>query len=212
MAPPPPSGPLVSGSTTEPWVSIDDVAGHLGVRKDSVYRWIEQRGLPATKIGKLWKLKLSEVDAWMRDRRPGRQPAETSPAPLPSVTVPAARPTILVIDDEDLVRDTVAEFLADEGYAVVLAADGAEALAGLTAATALPALIVLDLKMPNLDGWQFRAAQARDPRLAAIPVVVVTATPGADVPGAVIVRKPLRLPRLAAAIAGALATRTEAAR
>lgn len=51
---------------TEPWVSVDDVAEHLGVVRESVYRWIESKGLPAQKIGKLWKLKLSEVDAWVR--------------------------------------------------------------------------------------------------------------------------------------------------
>jgi excisionase family DNA binding protein len=39
------------GQTAEPWVSVDDVAAHLGVRKDSIYRWIERRGLPAKKIG-----------------------------------------------------------------------------------------------------------------------------------------------------------------
>lgn len=51
--------------TTEPWVSVDDVAKHLGVAKDSVYRWIETRGLPAHKIGRLWKLRLSEIDGWV---------------------------------------------------------------------------------------------------------------------------------------------------
>lgn len=51
---------------TEPWVSVDDVAGHLGVAKDSIYRWIENKGLPAHKIGRLWKFKLSEVDDWVR--------------------------------------------------------------------------------------------------------------------------------------------------
>lgn len=50
----------------EPWVSVDDVAKHLGVVKDSVYRWIERRGLPARRIGRLWKFKLSEVDEWVR--------------------------------------------------------------------------------------------------------------------------------------------------
>jgi excisionase family DNA binding protein len=50
----------------EPWVSVEDVAAHLGVAKDSVYRWIDAKGLPAHKIGKLWKFKLSEVDAWVR--------------------------------------------------------------------------------------------------------------------------------------------------
>jgi excisionase family DNA binding protein len=50
----------------EPWVSVDQVAEHLGVVKDSVYRWIETKGLPAHRIGRLWKLKLSEVDDWIR--------------------------------------------------------------------------------------------------------------------------------------------------
>jgi excisionase family DNA binding protein len=50
----------------ERWVSVHDVATHLGVVKDSVYRWIDARGLPAQKIGRLWKFKLSEVDAWVR--------------------------------------------------------------------------------------------------------------------------------------------------
>ena len=52
--------------TTEPWVSVEDVAKHLGVARDSVYRWIENRALPAHKIGRLWKFKLSEVDEWVR--------------------------------------------------------------------------------------------------------------------------------------------------
>lgn len=51
---------------TEPWSSVDEVAKHLGVVQDSIYRWIEGRGLPAHKIGRLWKFKLSEVDAWVR--------------------------------------------------------------------------------------------------------------------------------------------------
>jgi len=52
--------------TTEPWVSVDEVARHLDVARESVYRWIESRGLPAQKIGRLWKFKLSDVDGWVR--------------------------------------------------------------------------------------------------------------------------------------------------
>jgi len=52
----------------EAWVSVDEVAKHLGVTKDSIYRWIEHKSLPAHKIGRLWKCKLSEVDAWVRAR------------------------------------------------------------------------------------------------------------------------------------------------
>lgn len=50
----------------EPWVSVDEVASHLGVAKDSVYRWIETKGLPAHRVGRLWKFKLLEIDDWVR--------------------------------------------------------------------------------------------------------------------------------------------------
>jgi excisionase family DNA binding protein len=50
----------------EPWVSVEQVAEHLGVTRDSIYRWIESKGLPAHKIGRLWKFKVSEVDIWVR--------------------------------------------------------------------------------------------------------------------------------------------------
>lgn len=49
----------------EPWVSVDQVASHLGVAKDSVYRWIDQKSLPAHRVGRLWKFRLSEVDSWI---------------------------------------------------------------------------------------------------------------------------------------------------
>lgn len=48
------------------WLSVEEIAEHLGVTKDSIYRWIEKRGLPAHKVGKLWKFKKDEVDAWVR--------------------------------------------------------------------------------------------------------------------------------------------------
>jgi len=53
-------------SDNEAWSSIEQIADHLGTSKDTIYRWIEQRGLPCTKIGRRWKAKLSEVDAWAR--------------------------------------------------------------------------------------------------------------------------------------------------
>jgi excisionase family DNA binding protein len=52
--------------TTEPWASVEDVAKHLGVAKDSVYCLIESRNLPAHKIWRLWKFKLSEIEEWVR--------------------------------------------------------------------------------------------------------------------------------------------------
>lgn len=50
----------------ERWVGVKDVAMHLGVNKDSVYRWIEKMGLPAHRVGRLFRFKISEVDEWVR--------------------------------------------------------------------------------------------------------------------------------------------------
>ncbi|ALV40636.1 hypothetical protein AU252_05175 [Pseudarthrobacter sulfonivorans] len=49
----------------EPWSSVDDVAEHLGVSKDTVYAWLSRREMPAHRVGRLWKFKLSDVDAWV---------------------------------------------------------------------------------------------------------------------------------------------------
>ncbi len=49
----------------EPWVSVQEVATHLGIQRETVYVWIAQRGMPARKIGRLWKFKLSEIDEWV---------------------------------------------------------------------------------------------------------------------------------------------------
>lgn len=52
--------------TAEPWASVDQIAEHLGVTRDSIYRWIDRKGLPAHRVGRLWKFQVSEVDDWVR--------------------------------------------------------------------------------------------------------------------------------------------------
>lgn len=51
---------------TEPQVSVEQIAEHLGVTHDSICRWIDRKGLPAQRVGRLWKFKASEVDEWVR--------------------------------------------------------------------------------------------------------------------------------------------------
>lgn len=51
----------------EPWLSADDIASHLGVTKDTVYVWIAEKGMPAHKLGRLWKFQTREVDDWVRN-------------------------------------------------------------------------------------------------------------------------------------------------
>ncbi|WP_437726085.1 response regulator [Sorangium sp. So ce861] len=81
---------------------------------------------------------------------------------------------ILVVEDDLDIRSILSQLLAFEGYEVEEAADGAEALA-LLRKDGPPALILLDLMMPIMDGWQLRAELQRDPVLSSVPVVIVSA-------------------------------------
>ena len=81
---------------------------------------------------------------------------------------------VLIVDDEPALRETLAEILSDEGYQVSTAQNGMEALLRLER-DPLPCVILLDLMMPVMDGWSFRARQARLPRLAGVPVCVFSA-------------------------------------
>jgi CheY-like chemotaxis protein len=83
---------------------------------------------------------------------------------------------ILVVDDDAGIRDSLADLLDDEGYQVVTANDGRDGLAKLRQLNASrPCVILLDLMMPVMNGPQFYAEQQRDPALASIPVVVISA-------------------------------------
>ena len=82
---------------------------------------------------------------------------------------------ILIIEDDDDIRAVYSTTLRSAGYRVVTVADGEEALLYLRVAPVPPRLILLDLMMPRMNGWQFRAAQRRIPALADIPVVVISA-------------------------------------
>lgn len=65
----------------ERWLSVDEIATHLGVSRDTVYKWISRKGLPGHKVGKLWKFSTSEVDEWVRstgDAESGRSNAGSS--------------------------------------------------------------------------------------------------------------------------------------
>jgi CheY-like chemotaxis protein len=81
---------------------------------------------------------------------------------------------VLIVDNDEGVRESLTALLEDHDYDVAVAGDGAAALAMLRDGYR-PGVILLDLAMPVMDGWDFRAAQLRDPALSAIPVVVMSA-------------------------------------
>jgi CheY-like chemotaxis protein len=83
-------------------------------------------------------------------------------------------PKVLVVDDDPGVRDALAELLASEGYAVAVAENGRVAV-DLLQAGLRPCAVILDLMMPVMDGWDFRATQIQSPELKEVPVVLITA-------------------------------------
>ena len=91
------------------------------------------------------------------------------------MTVASCNRTVLVVEDDRDVREAIAEVLADSRYVALHAANGAEALQRLRSAPVRPCVILLDVMMPTMDGWQFRAEQQRDPSVKDIPVVVLSA-------------------------------------
>jgi CheY-like chemotaxis protein len=86
---------------------------------------------------------------------------------------------ILLVEDDPALRSALAELLQERGYEVACAEHGADALAKLGEAPA-PSVILLDLAMPVMDGWSFRSVQRKDPRLASIPTVVLSASLASD--------------------------------
>ena len=57
--------------TTDRWLSVEEIAGYLGIKRDTVYKWIERKNMPAHKVGSLWKFKRDEIDAWVRTGEAG---------------------------------------------------------------------------------------------------------------------------------------------
>jgi CheY-like chemotaxis protein len=109
--------------------------------------------------------------------------------------------TILLIEDDRDICDIVGQVLEDEGYVTVAVSNGAEGLARLRSPAPRPFVILLDLMLPVMDAWQFRAEQVGDTSLAEIPVVIFSANPRltshADALGAAaVIRKPPDLDEL----------------
>lgn len=102
--------------------------------------------------------------------------------------------TVLVVDDDDDVRDALREVLEERRYMVLTARNGHDALKALSVVRV--ALVLLDLSMPEMNGWEFLERKAADPKIASVPVVVVTAMAAAVVGPveprvAEVLRKPL---------------------
>jgi CheY-like chemotaxis protein len=111
---------------------------------------------------------------------------------------------VLLIDDDPDIRDSLSDLLTEEGYPVATACNGLEGLEKLKS-DCTPCVILLDLMMPVMDGWQFRAKQLSEPELAQLPVIVLSAVTeirrhAAEMKAAGYLSKPFVLDRLLSAV------------
>jgi CheY-like chemotaxis protein len=118
---------------------------------------------------------------------------------------PRCTKTVAIIEDDVGIRDSIAEVLKEEGYRVVAADHGRDALDQLTQQSGRPCVILLDLMMPVMDGWAFRAEQKRHPSLDSVPVIIMTADGNAKAKAQALgaqghMSKPVDLERLLEAI------------
>lgn len=90
------------------------------------------------------------------------------------MSAPSPQACVLVVDDDEDILESIRDALVDEGYLVAVARDGLDALEYLRREAA-PSVVLLDWMMPRCDGSEFRRQQLQDPRLAEIPVVLLTA-------------------------------------
>lgn len=105
---------------------------------------------------------------------------------------------VLIVEDDDDLREMMAQLLSLEGFHAAAVANGQEALEYLRHGTA-PDLILLDMMMPVMDGWEFRRQQQSDPAMAEVPVIVLSALDQSritDISAEAILKKPLDFDRL----------------
>jgi excisionase family DNA binding protein len=188
--------------TDEVFLTTEEVLEYLQVNLRTVYRLIKAGKIPAVRVGRQWRFRKRDIDAWLDSQRTGGGHAAEPVAP------PAQhRPRILVVDDEASIRDLLSKTLMLAEYEVDTAPD---ATAALTRVRAVPYdLMIADLRMPGMDGLAL-IRQTKRIR-AELPVIIITghssessAIEAVNLGVAGYLRKPFRVPEVLAAAAKAL--------
>jgi excisionase family DNA binding protein len=191
----------------ESFLTTEEVLEYLQVNLRTVYRLIKAGKIPAVRVGRQWRFRKRDIDAWLETQRPRGSRGAQAPAARQSPTASGARPRVLVVDDEATIRDLLSKTLALAEYDVDLAPDGRTALERLRI---IPYdLLITDLKMPGVDGLTV-IREAR--RLKAdLPVIIITgysneasAIEAVNLGVSGYLTKPFRVPRVLAAASKAL--------
>jgi excisionase family DNA binding protein len=191
----------------ETFLTTEEVLEYLQVNLRTVYRLIKAGKIPAVRVGRQWRFRKRDIDAWFDSQRPrgAGRPAAAPAAARPATG--AARPRVLVVDDEASIRDLLAKTLALAEYDVDVAPDGRSALERMRL---YPYdLLIADLKMPGMDGLTVIREAKR--YKADLPVIIITgfstessAIEAVNLGVAGYLTKPFRVPQVLAAAAKAL--------
>jgi len=190
----------------ETFLTTEEVLEYLQVNLRTVYRLIKAGKIPAVRVGRQWRFRKRDIDAWLDSQRlrGGARAAATSPTRPGSGS---ARPRVLVVDDEASIRDLLAKTLALAEYDVDVAPDGRSALERMRL---YPYdLLIADLKMPGMDGLTVIREAKR--YKADLPVIIITgfstessAIEAVNLGVAGYLTKPFRVPQVLSAAAKAL--------
>jgi excisionase family DNA binding protein len=191
----------------EGFLTTEEVLDYLQVNLRTVYRLIKAGKIPAVRVGRQWRFRKHDIDAWLESQRPRATRGASAPAARTLPAAAAGRSRVLVVDDEATIRDLLSKTLALAEYDVDLAPDGRSALERLRI---IPYdLLITDLKMPGVDGL----AVIREARRlkADIPVIIITgfsteasAIEAVNLGVSGYLTKPFRVPRVLAVAAKAL--------
>jgi excisionase family DNA binding protein len=192
----------------ETFLTTEEVLEYLQVNLRTVYRLIKAGKIPAVRVGRQWRFRKRDIDAWLDSQRlrGGTRAAAAAPPPTRPATG-ASRPRVLVVDDEASIRDLLAKTLALAEYDVDVAPDGRSALERMRL---YPYdLLIADLKMPGMDGLTVIREAKR--YKADLPVIIITgfstessAIDAVNLGVAGYLTKPFRVPQVLAAAAKAL--------
>ena len=188
--------------TDEVFLTTEEVLEYLQVNLRTVYRLIKAGKIPAVRVGRQWRFRKRDIDAWLDSQRP-----RTERPAAPSAPIPSTRQRVLVVDDEASIRDLLSKTLALAEYDVDTAPDGTSALDRLRAVNY--DLLIADLKMPGMDGLTL-IRQAKRIK-ADLPVIIITgfstessAIEAVNLGVAGYLTKPFRVPQVLAAASKAL--------
>jgi excisionase family DNA binding protein len=191
----------------EGFLTTEEVLDYLHVNLRTIYRLIKAGKIPAVRVGRQWRFRKRDIDAWLESQRPRATRGQSAAAAVRAVAPAAGRPRVLVVDDEATIRDLLSKTLALAEYDVDLAPDGRS---GLERLRMIPYdLLITDLKMPGVDGLAvIREARRLKPD---IPVIIITgfsteasAIEAVNLGVSGYLTKPFRVPRVLAVAAKAL--------